>query len=329
MNGRRRTTLLLSAVVVVALVHPGVAVAGHGRSDQPSVLATGLGGGSGSTLGPGGDIYVTEPLAHQVSRIDLRTGERTVVADCLPAQAFPGVAGAMDVAFLHGAMYVLTAVVSPDVGGTGVTGIYRIEGGECEVVADIGQWAIDNPPPPDIDFFVPSGVPYAMQPYHGGFLVTDGHHNRVLHVTLDGDVHEVLQLGNVVPTGLERRGHRIWVALAGPTPHLPEDGQLVSFDVGSPEPRLEASGGRLLVDVEAQGHRVYALAQGVFPQGGEAGMPALPDTGSLLRMDGDDFVVVADGLDRPTSMEVRGRTAYVITLDGEVWRVDLGHGRHG
>jgi hypothetical protein len=37
----------------------------------------------------------------------------------------------MDVAFMHGTMYVLTAVVSPDVGGTGVTGIYRVEDGEC------------------------------------------------------------------------------------------------------------------------------------------------------------------------------------------------------
>ena len=32
------------------------------------------------------------------------------------------------------------------------------------------------------DFFVPTGVQYALEPYRGGFLVTDGHHNRVLRV---------------------------------------------------------------------------------------------------------------------------------------------------
>ena len=41
------------------------------------------------------------------------------------------------------------------------------------------------------------------------------------------------------------------------------------------------------------------------------------------------FDVVADGLDRPTSMEVVDGNAYVVTYDGEVWRiVDLPGGRH-
>lgn len=326
MHVRRRTAILLSAGVVVALAQPGVAAA-DGGGPRVTVLASGLAGGSGSTLGPGGDLYVTEPMGHQVSRIDLDTAERTVVADCLPPQAIPGVAGAMDVAFLDGTMYVLTAVVSQDVGGTGVTGVYRVEDDGCEVVADIGQWNIDNPPPADIEFFVASGVPYAMHPYRGGFLVTDGHLNRVLHVTLDGEVREVLQLPNVVPTGLDREDGKVWLALAGPVPHLPEDGQVVSFRVDSAEPRLVASGGRLLVDVES-GHdgALYALAQGVFPAGAEPGAPALPDTGRLLQVDDAEFDVVASKLDRPTSLEIAGGTAYVVTLDGEVWSVDLdGH----
>jgi hypothetical protein len=326
MHGRRRTAILFSAGVVVALAQPGVAVADGGRP-QVTVLASGLAGGSGSTLGPGGDIYVAEPLGHQVSRIDLGTGDRTVVADCLPAQAIEGVGGVMDVAFLGGTMYALTAVVSEDVGGTGVTGVYRVEDGQCEVVADIGQWAIDNPPPPDIVISVDSGLPYAMHPYRGGFLVTDGHHNRVLHATLGGEVREVLQLPNIVPTGLDREDGKVWLALAGPVPHLPEDGQVVSFRVDSAEPRPVASGGRLLVDVESGRHgALYALSQGVFPEDGVPGSPATPDTGRLLRVDDDEFDVVASKLDRPTSLEIAGGNAYVVTLDGEVWSVDLdGH----
>src|SRR5262245_54508355 len=37
--------------------------------------------------------------------------------------------------------------------------------------------------PPQTDFFVASGVQYSMQPYRGGFLVADGHRNRMLWVS--------------------------------------------------------------------------------------------------------------------------------------------------
>jgi hypothetical protein len=326
MHGRRRTPALLTAVSAVVLATPGAAVAGGDGGGGAELLASGLDGGTGSTIGPDGHLYVSEPVGHLVSRIDRETGERTVVADCLPPQAIPGVAGAMDVAFLDGDLYALTAVVSEDVGGSGVTGIYAVEDGDCEVVADIGAWSLGNPPTEDFDYFVGSGVPYAMQPYRGGFLVTDGHLNRVLHVTLDGDVRAVLQLSNVVPTGLDRNDDRIWLALAGPVPHLPADGQVVTFAAGSPEPHLVASGGRLLVDVErGRDGALYALAQGVFPEGAEEGSPALPETGRLLERDGDGFDVVAEELDRPTSLEIVGSTAYVVTLGGEVWQVRL-HG---
>jgi hypothetical protein len=151
----------------------------------------------------------------------------------------------------------------------------------------------------------------------------------VLQVGLDGEVRSVLQLGNVVPTGLDLRDDAVLVALAGPVPHLEEDGQVLSFDVRSPDPEVVASGGRLLVDVEVGRHALYALAQGVFPEGGMEGGSALPDTGRLLRSDGaGGFDVVARGLDRPTSMELVDGSAYVVTYDGEVWRIDLAAHRH-
>jgi hypothetical protein len=34
------------------------------------------------------------------------------------------------------------------------------------------------------------------------------------------------------------------------------------------------------------------------------------------------FTVVADTLDRPTSLEFIGNTAYVVTLSGEIWKID-------
>jgi hypothetical protein len=274
---------------------------------------------------------VTEGIAGRLSRIDRDTGEVTTVADCLPPRIAP-IGGAVDVAFLDDTAYVLVSMVGPDLGGDDVSGIYRVDGEHrCTAVADIGAWSLAHPP--DADIFVLSGVQYALETYRGGFLVTDGHHNRVLGVDLDGEVHQVLALPNVVPTGLDVVHRRVYLAEAGPVPHEPADGRIVTFR-GTSSPALEevAAGARLLVDVEAgRGHELYGLAQGVFPAGGEPGAPALPDTGQLLRVQDDGtFAVVAEGLDRPTSLEVVGRTAYVVTLDGEVWAVDVrsGHGHH-
>jgi hypothetical protein len=328
----RRAPLVLLATLLGALAAPASASAVPPlEAGVPELLVTGLAGGSGSTVGPDGALYVPEPVSGEVSRIDPATGATTVVASCLPPQVLVGDAGgAMDVAFLDSTMYALTSMVSEDVGGSAVTGIFRVEDDTCEVVADIGAWTMENPPPPDFDFFVPTGVPYAMEAYRGGFLVTDGHANRVLQVTLDGEVRTVLQVGNVVPTGLDSVGRTVYLALAGPVPHRPEDGQVLSFDVRSADPELVASGGRLLVDVEAGRHALYALAQGDFPEGGPEGTSALPDTGQLLVVDQDGgFDVVAAGLDRPTSMELVDGNAYVVTYDGEVWRVgDLPGCRH-
>ena len=110
---------------------------------------------------------------------------------------------------------------------------------------------------------------------------------------------------------------------AGPVPHLPENGKIVSFSLNSPTVTNVASGAPLLVDVEfGRGQTLFALSQG--PGSGDPeGSPALPNSGSLVRVNADGaFSVIADGLDRPTSMEIIGNTAYIVTLGGEIWTVD-------
>ena len=145
----------------------------------------------------------------------------------------------------------------------------------------------------------------------------------MLRVTLDGEVSELIAFDNIVPTGLAVSGNTVYMAEAGPVPHLPEDGKVVSFGPKSPTATEVASGAPLLVDVEfGRGRTLYALSQGVFG-GGPEGSPALPNTGALVKVNGDGtFTVVADGLDRPTSLEFIGNTAYVVTLTGEIWKID-------
>lgn len=323
MNRKLVIGLTISIVLVLVSV---IAAAGKIPSGEPTatLLASGLEGatGTGSAVGPDGALYVAEGAAGRISRVDPQTGEITTFASGLPEPIIP-LGGTMDVAFIDGTAYALVTLVGSDLGGSNVVGIYRVDGPDSfTVIADLGEFSILNPPNMQVD--VPSGVQYALEPFRGGFLVTDGHHNRVLWVTLDGEISEMIAFGNSVPTGLAVTGKTIYMAEAGPVPHRPEDGKVVSFEPGSPTAPDLASGASLLVDVEfGLGRTLYVLSQGEFPADGAPGSPAMPDTGALLAVNGDgDFSVVLGGLNLPTSLEFIGNTAYVTTLAGEIWKIE-------
>ena len=286
-------------------------------------LVTGLEGASGSTIGPGRALFVTEGAAGRISRVDPATGNVTTFASGLPPSVI-GIGGAVDVAFLGNTAYALVTLVSDPLFPTGeVNGIYRVDGpSSFTLIADIGAYNLAHPPT-GFDFFVETGVLYALELYRGGFLVTDGHLNRVLRVTLDGEITELMTFGNTVPTGLEVQGNTIYMAEAGPSPHLPEDGRVVAFTAESPNVTEVAAGTRLAVDVErGRGETLFALSQGDW-DGAVPGDPALPNTGALVMVEGDGtFSEVMGGLDRPTSLELIGSTAYVVTLPGNIWAID-------
>jgi hypothetical protein len=292
---------------------PGVAT--------PHLLVSGLQGAFGSTIGPHGALFVAEYAAGRISRIDPQTGAVTTFASGLPSNAAVG-GGVFDVAFIGQTAYALVSVVTPEVGGSGQDGIYRVDGpNSFTIVADIGAFNRANPP--ETDFFVPTGVPFALEPFRNGFLVSDGHFNRVLFVTRDGEIRVLRAFDNVVPTGLAVRGNRVYIAEAGPLPHLPESGKVVAFEPKSATAAVIASGARLVVDVGfGRGNTLFALSQGIW-NGVEAGSPALPNTGALVRVnDHGSFTTVVGGLDRPISLQIIGNTAYIVTLTGKVWTID-------
>lgn len=292
----------------------------------PQLLVSGLQGASGSTIGPGGALYVTEGAIGRISRVDPKTGEVSTFTTGLPPSII-GIGGVYDLAFIDGIAYaVVTLVDDPNLFPTGqVNGIYRIDGpNSYTIIADIGAYNLAHPPT-GFSFFVSTGVQYAIQTYRGGFLLTDGHLNRILHVTLDGEITEFKRFGNIVPTGLALSGNTVYMSQAGPVPHLPENGKVVSFNQNSPTVTTEAAGARLMVDVEFnRGRTLFGLSQGIWVGGpGDEGSPATANTGALVRVNDDGtFTTVAEGLDRPTSLEFINNTAYVITLTGEIWTIN-------
>ncbi|TMP94077.1 MAG: hypothetical protein E6L08_04285, partial [Verrucomicrobia bacterium] len=188
--------VLMLAAALIAMITPSAA-SGRRPCQGPTAtllvtgLDTGLESAKGSTVGPDGALYVTEGAVGRISHVDPLTGEVTTFASGLPPAiiSIGGaiIGGAIDVAFIDNIAYALVTLVSPDVGGSDVDGIYRVDGPDSfTVVADIGEFNLANPPP--TPFVVPTGLQYALQTYRGGFLVTDGHLNRVLRVTLDGEV---------------------------------------------------------------------------------------------------------------------------------------------
>src|SRR5947209_5044287 len=317
------SVLLLPAARVSIIMPSAASAQSPCEGPTATLLVTGLEGATGSTVGPDGALYVTEGAAGRISRVDPQTGEKTTFASGLPPSII-GIGGAIDVAFIDNIAYALVTLVGSQFGTSDVVGIYRVDGPDSfTVVADIGAFNLSHQPS-GFDIAVPTGLQYALQTYRGGFLVTDGHLNRVLRVTLDGEVTVLIAFGNIVPTGLAVRGNTVYMAEAGPVPHLPQNGKVVSFEPKSPTAAVVASGARLLVDVEfGPGNGLYALSQGIFPVGSPPATPALHNTGSLVKVNADGtFTFVMDSLDQPTSLELIGNTAYVVTLTGEIWKID-------
>jgi hypothetical protein len=340
--------LALAVTLIVALLAPGVPAAASGGSGTPRVteLASFVDGpcaddicGSGSTVGPDGALYVTDSTDGRIQRIDPWRGTVTTYADGLPLQIAGVVGGGVaDIAFRGRTAYVLVTGVSEfwteligSPNAPAAEGIYRLDRvgsgtTRATLIADIYTWSEGNPPA-NSNFFVPGGYTYAMEPYGRGFLVTDAHHNRVLRVRLNGEISVFKDFAeNLVPTGLERVGPFVLVGQAGPVPHTPETGRAVAlWRAGGPVLPL-ASGAPLLVDVEVgPRHRLYGLAQGDWPyegQEGKEGFPAAPNTGSLMLANRHgQFRSVVSGLDRPTTFEFIGETAFVVTITGKVLRI--------
>ena len=119
---RKKHLLVLVVAMLGVLVAAAAAGAHRGplHKNKATLLAHGLQGSVGATIGPDGALYVAEAgtgpgHAGRITRVDPSNGKTTTVASGLPARVIP-LGGAIDVAFVGSAMYVLVTAVGPDVG---------------------------------------------------------------------------------------------------------------------------------------------------------------------------------------------------------------------
>src|SRR5258708_2421658 len=110
-----------------------------------------------------------------------------------------------------------------------------------------------------------SGLPKAIPAVGIGGAIDVAFIGRTAYVrvTLDGEISVLIAFDDIVPTGLAVSGNTIYMAEAGPVPHLAQNGKVVAFGPKSTTATEVAFGAPLLVDVEfGRGRSLYALSQG-------------------------------------------------------------------
>ena len=88
---------LWAGAAALAIALPGTATGAAGPKDgQPikaELLASGLAGSIGGTIGPDGALYVPQFALGEITRIDPKTGAMTTFASGFPLPDIPGVPG--------------------------------------------------------------------------------------------------------------------------------------------------------------------------------------------------------------------------------------------
>ena len=238
----------------------------------------------------------------------------------------------MDVAFIGRTAYVLVTLVSGDIVGRALgdasdaVGIYRLErDGSFTVVADLGAWSVDNPPP--TAFFVTTGVQYSMQRFRVGSWSPTAITTGCCGSIATARSAPSSRLRTSCRPGSRGVGKRVLFTESGRFPTTRRTGRSSSLIPGPERPESWPAGRAWSsTSSGARGEDLCALPGPVGRRrGGFAGAPNR--TAVTVQRDGSLRPVVDRSgaelvLDRPTSLEIVGDTAYVVSLAGNVVRID-------
>ncbi len=104
----RRVLKFLSSFAAIGLLLPAVADAGPIKAPEPTaghLLASGLQGTTGATIGPDGALYVAEGKVGRITRIDQNSGKASTFASGFPVAVAP-IGGVIDEVFAEAGEHI-------------------------------------------------------------------------------------------------------------------------------------------------------------------------------------------------------------------------------
>jgi hypothetical protein len=285
-------------------------------------------------LPPPGDFIPGTTKTGRVSRFDLSTGARTVLAEGLPSAAmfFGDTLGPTSVAYVGSDLYLLIAAGPVHGWPFFPSGLYRVNpDGTVRLTGNTDAFNLRNPAafvPPDEEI----SNPYDMVAADGALWVTDGNVNRVYRIPPGGQVSQVadLSVGHPVTTGIARApdGSLVVVELTA-VPFSEGAGRILSISANGQVTELfRGTTAATGVAVAADG-TIYVVEHSV-----SLGRPPFlqPGTGRVARLIDGRLETVLGGLMFPTMARIGPDGALYVsnfsvggdTGEGQILRVAIG-----
>lgn len=347
--------LLVSGVPILAVAQDATPMAA-----EVEIVASGFTNPRGFAWGPDGMIYLAlagnggpdqvefngtpAPFFGGTSSsiVRLVDGCPEVVADGLPSGIWTDanwVWGVMDVVFFNGELYELSGGGGGSWGNPEVpNGVYRVDDdGSTELVANLSEWLIANPPafiPPDYD---PEGSLFDMEAGPDALYVSEAVGGRVLEIMPDGTINLLADLseGHLVPTGIALDGDgNIYVGYETVVPY-PDGGSKVSMIAPDGTVSDAWTGLTMVTDVVMGPDGMLYAAE--MSTGNTDDEPYIHNnTGRIVRQTGpDSSEVIVEGVDYPAMMGFGPDGALYFdgpgfgANDGEGWLARIGSGETG